>query len=496
MKNHIKNFNNLIKNTIFKVQNKTNNNFQISNFNKCIITFICLLFFYLFYLSIPVLYDKKWVQNNIESTLLKEFKINFNTSSDVSYRILPKPHFLIKDSKILKRNDENSSPISEIKNLKVFISQKNLFFKSKMKFENITIDSANFSLLKDDIRLLDSMNEDFSHKKIKIKNSKFFFKDSSGETVAIIKIFKALLFFDDKKLLNIFNLTGEAFNIPFTFDSRTGNDSFKNKEINIRAKKINLNFFNKSSKKNNTLINGENIISLLDSTFNTKYNLKKSLFVFKSDNSKINNSKVEYNGKLSIHPFDLSLNINLGNYKISQIFKIFNNDSILSELIKSKLLFNENVSINTSLIATSMLKKEIFQNAKINFTIISGKINFDDTKLINDKVGSLEVKRSTFFFEGDRMFFSTDILIDIKNHDELFTLLMTSKKSRKPIKKIFINLEYDFFNDLIVFNKIKVDDQKIDTSLLTIIKNYGSYEINNMNKNRRILNEFFAAYEG
>ena len=95
MKNHIKNFNNLIKNTIFKVQNKTNNNFQISNFNKCIITFICLLFFYLFYLSIPVLYDKKWVQNNIESTLLKEFKINFNTSSDVSYRILPKPHFLI-----------------------------------------------------------------------------------------------------------------------------------------------------------------------------------------------------------------------------------------------------------------------------------------------------------------------------------------------------------------------------------------------------------------
>ena len=53
MKQIIKNFNNLIKKTIFKVQNKTNNNFKISNFNKYLITFIALLFFYLFYLLIP-----------------------------------------------------------------------------------------------------------------------------------------------------------------------------------------------------------------------------------------------------------------------------------------------------------------------------------------------------------------------------------------------------------------------------------------------------------
>ena len=38
MKAIVKNFNNLIKNTIFKVQNKTNDNFNISNFNKCLIT--------------------------------------------------------------------------------------------------------------------------------------------------------------------------------------------------------------------------------------------------------------------------------------------------------------------------------------------------------------------------------------------------------------------------------------------------------------------------
>ena len=124
--NSIKNLHNLIKKTIFKVQNKSNNKYQISNFNKFLITFISLLFFYLFYLSIPVLYDKNFVQNKIENQLLKEFKINFSTSSQISYRILPKPHFLLKDVKIFKE-EEKIALFAEIKNLKVFIFQKKFF---------------------------------------------------------------------------------------------------------------------------------------------------------------------------------------------------------------------------------------------------------------------------------------------------------------------------------------------------------------------------------
>ena len=57
MKQIIKNFNNLVKKTILKVQNKTNNNFNISNFSKYLITFIVIIYL-LFYLLIPLLYDK------------------------------------------------------------------------------------------------------------------------------------------------------------------------------------------------------------------------------------------------------------------------------------------------------------------------------------------------------------------------------------------------------------------------------------------------------
>ena len=87
MKQIVKNFNNLIKKTIFKLKNKTNNKFQVSTFNKYIITIIGILFAYIFYLLIPLLYDKDWVKDKIQTQLLSEFKIDLNSIDDISYRL-------------------------------------------------------------------------------------------------------------------------------------------------------------------------------------------------------------------------------------------------------------------------------------------------------------------------------------------------------------------------------------------------------------------------
>ena len=70
------------------------------------------MFLYLFYLLIPTFYDKTWVRTNIESKLFNEFKIKLNTFGDISYRILPKPHFLIKGSKILAESEEKKKNVS------------------------------------------------------------------------------------------------------------------------------------------------------------------------------------------------------------------------------------------------------------------------------------------------------------------------------------------------------------------------------------------------
>ena len=492
MKQIIKNFNNLIKKTIFKVKNKTNNNFNISLFNKCLITFIGLLFFYLFYLLIPLLYNKTWLQTNIESKLIKEFKLNISTSADISYRILPAPHFLIKDSKMLVDDEGKQKSIADIKNLKLFLSQKNLFNKEKINLKKAVISNANFSLLRSDLKLLNnSRNKNFSNKKIQVNNSNIFFKDNLNEIIAIIKINKGILFFDEEKILNFLNLKGEVFNLPFSFDFNSQNNSTKNEKINLKFKSLKLNIFNEFISEKIKSINGKNVISFLNSAINTKYEIKEKLIIFESNKSKIINSRVDYNGTLSINPFDLNLDIYFDDHKIS---KLFNINPALIELIKSKLLFNENISVKTSIAINS--KDKIFQNAKIYFHIVNGKINFNNTRFINDDIGSLELINSNLFFENNKLLLNSDILINIKSSDRLFSFLNTKKLSRKNLNKILINFDYNLLTNQFEFNKLKIDNSDVGGKGMTIMEEFNDNDLNNFIKSKRLINEILSVYEG
>ena len=494
MKQIVKNFNYLIKKTIFKVQNKTNNKFQISTFNKYLITFISLLFLYLFYLSIPVLYDKAWAQNNIENQLKKEFEINFSLSSDISYRILPAPHFLIKDSKIFKSDENKSDTFADIKNLRVFISQKNFFDKEKADLKYITIDDANFSLLSNDLKLLkNNATKKFSNKKIEVNKSNIFFKDSLKKTIAIIKVSKAFLILDDKNSLNMFNLRGNVFNMPLIFNYKKKFDYSNREEINITSKALKLNISDIYNKQENNFNDRKNIISLLNSKIMTTYKINDDIVVFNSSSSKINNTKINYNGQLSINPFDLNLNINISNY---DLFNLLNINSVLKELIKTELLFNDNINISTSINTSPSLKEKIFQKAKINFNIMNGKINFDKTSFINKKIGYLELDNSNLFFKNAKLILNTDIKISINNTDNFFSLFQTNKKFRKPIKNILINLNYDFLSNQIEFKNFKINNKKTNDELLRIIEGFSDNNFNNWNKSKSLLNTLFKAYEG
>ena len=493
MKHFIKKFNNLIKKTIFKVENKTNNKLIISKFNKYLITFISLLFFYLFYLSIPVLYGKNWVQENIEKKLLKDFKIHFSVSSDISYRILPSPHYLIKDSKIFVENNMTAS-IAEIKTLRVFVSQKNFFDKKKLRLKYIKINNANFSLLKNNLKLFKNANNvKFSHKRIKINNSNILFKDNSGEIVSTVRISKAFLFFDSENLLNLLDLKGKVFNIPFSLDYMKKFDFSMSEEINIIFKMLRLNIFDTYTNDKNTNNKRKNTISLLNSTINTEYKIEDDLIKFSSNNSRIRNTTLDFNGELSVDPFDLNLNVILPNIKLFKLFKI---NSTLKELIQTQLFFNDNINVKASIIANSDSTKKIFQKAEINFNIFDGKINFNKTKLINEKIGSIELKNSNLFSENNQLTLNTEMIIDIDNDEELFSLLQTNKKFRKPINNILINLNYDLLTNQFKFNYIKIDSKEINPQLFRIIEKLNDNSINNLNKSKRILNNFFELYEG
>ena len=491
--NIIRSFNNSVKTAIFKVQNKTNNNFNISNINKFLITFIASLFLYLFYLLIPLLYDKTWVQANIESKLFNEFKVNLSTSADISYRILPSPHFLIKDSKILLDNDEKMQSVAEIQDFKLFLNQRNFFDKEKVGIRKIIINGANFSLLKGNLKSLNKFaNKKFSNKKVEINNSNIFFKDNLGDIILIIKINKTVLFFDNKNLSNFINLKGEIFNLPFTLAYNNRFDSSQYKKINFKSKSLKLNIFNTSTVEKE-ITSGKNNILFSKSSINTKYNIKEKFINFESEKTKLGGSQVAYNGELSINPFDLDLRVYLNDYKMS---KLFNINPILIEFVKSGLLFNDNISLKTSINFNSKNKNESFHNAKIIFHVVNGKINFDKTKFANNEIGTLQIDNSNLFYKSNKLVLNSDILINIKSSDNLFSFLNTNKSSRKDFKTILINLNYNFSSNKIEFNNLKIDDKDVDNELLTIIDGLNVNDLNNLNKSRRLFNKFLKAYSG
>tara|TARA_B100001115_G_C15787592_1_gene388056 strand:- start:32 stop:379 length:348 start_codon:yes stop_codon:yes gene_type:complete len=107
-------------------------NFNIKfNFKIGVFTFASFFFLYLLYLSIPSLYDSGRVQKVLYYKLIEEFGLNLSLSSEITYRILPQPHFHIKDTKVFRDKSKVSEEIGEIKDLRVFISSKNFFNKKK-----------------------------------------------------------------------------------------------------------------------------------------------------------------------------------------------------------------------------------------------------------------------------------------------------------------------------------------------------------------------------
>ena len=483
MKQIVKNFNNLIKKTIFKVENKTNDKFHVSKFSKYLISAIVVLFIYIFYLSIPLLYDKNWIQNKIVTELGNEFNINPGNSFDFSYRILPKPHYLIRDSK---------TPLAEIKTLNVFISQNNFFNKDSIRINEVVIEEANFSLLSNDLKPLykDSENK-FSKKKIKINDSNVFFKNNLNEVISIIKISNAFLFFDEKNLFNLFDLKGEIFNIPFKL--KYENALNLRKQIEINAPDLKLKVINDFFKKDENLSSGISNISILSSSINTKFNIKDQIAIFQSDGSRIYNSKIDYNGQLAINPFDLNLKINLYDYKISNLFTP---NSIINEFIKSGLLFNENISVQTLVNIKSTKKDEIFNEAKLELRILNGKISFDKSVFINNNIGLMEISNSDLFLENDKLFLSSNLSIDIKDIDKLYSFLNTSKNSRKNIRNIKLNIIYDFLSNQIELNNIKINDNDVSSQFNNIAEGFIDINSNNLTKSRKLLNELINLYDG
>ena len=475
--------------------------FKISKFNQYLILLISILFLYLFYLSIPSLYDKGRVQKHLSDYILKEFNIDFSLSSEIKYSILPSPHIIIQNVKIFNNLSPNLNEVSQIKNLKVFISQKtlfeSLFDEKKIKINRIIIEKANFIINNNNLNYYNNfLDKKLSEKKIKILKSNFFYKDDTNETISILYFSEINLQYLNEKLKNKVMAYGEVYKLPFSLKLIKKFDSQQTKISNFKVKKLALEANNISEIKEEKNF-GDNTIYINNIKLKSKYKFDKNKITFFSKESKSKNQNYTYNGTVSLNPFNLDLNINLPKINKKEIFNFVN---FFNEILKTDLLFNPNISARINIGADKITSGIIFDKFKIFLNLNNGKIDIDHTFLTSKKVGQLEINYSSIYTKKNNLIFNGGFNFQVNNQSNFYKIFQISKKNRKPIKNIFFDIDMNFFSNSLIVKNIRIDDGDIisNDTFDSFLNDMNSIDLSNKNwiYIKRFTSKLIELYDG
>ena len=216
------------------------------NSSKFILPSIIVFFTIILFLSLPFLLKFKSIQNIIEKKVSSEFKINLKNLDDISFKIFPRPHYLVKKANLDLNIKDDKSSIIETNNLKIFISAKNIYSKKNINIEGIEIGNANIYFKIKDI--LDFRNHLYYkiNKPIYIKNSKFFLQDIKNKTILISPIRKMSYFINNKNNSKELKIKGNIFDVNYYSSWKRYYDEPKKTSNEISLKNPNLfikNFF-------------------------------------------------------------------------------------------------------------------------------------------------------------------------------------------------------------------------------------------------------------
>ena len=435
------------------------------NSSKFILPSIIVFFTIILFLSLPFLLKFKSIQNIIEKKVSSEFKINLKNLDDISFKIFPRPHYLVKKANLDLNIKDDKSSIIETNNLKIFISTKNIYSKKNINIEGIEIGNANIYFKIKDI--LDFRNHLYYkiNKPIYIKNSKFFLQDIKNKTILISPIRKMSYFINNKNNSKELKIKGNIFDVNYHSSWKRFYDKPKNSlnEINLKNPNIFIkNFFSFEDKSN---FRGKSSINFLNEDFIINYLMKDNKIIINSPNQ-IKNQKIKLNSIIELEPFFFDATID-----INQKDNNFLIDNLLNFILNSKEEYLENVNGKLTLVVNN-LKNSIINNGNINISIKEKKIKLENSLFEVNNIGKVRSNFRYYENKGDLIFASENIL-EITNKKEFSRKFQVNSKSVKNINKIYFDLEKNIDNGEISISNIYLN--KIDTENFSeehyIIKN-------------------------
>jgi len=479
-----------INNLLKKNLNKLNfNNFsKIARSNNFFFIFVALIILFVSYLSIPNIYTKAKIHTELKKQLLEKFNLNFKFSQNLNYKFLPRPHFTNEETIIL--NDQNE--ISKIKNLKIYVSLKNLFSLKNIKVNNVILEDANINLNNQNYDFfLELLKADFKNNSFEIRDSNVFFKTEDDEVLFINKIINMKYFYDFKNLNNIVVSKNEIFNIPYQlelFVDRTKKKIFSELSLNLLKLKIE----NELDYSRN-IKNGSTHLTIKQNKSKASYIINKNSLIFNLFD-KVNSPNFLYKVNINFNPFYSKLQ---GSTKEIDLSTLFNSNALLAELLKSEILNNINLNFNLDINANKFKKYQGFDDIFLNFKIKEGLIDIDNTKLNWKDYAKFKILDSLIHVKNSELVLDGKLEIIIKDSQEIYKTLLTPKNYRTEIEKIELNFNYNFDQKILKLNDIRVDNV-INKNVGNILKNLivRSDKLQNKIYFKNMVNKAIKSYAG
>ena len=476
--NSLENFFNKIKQLVAKIKKSK---FDPNNKTFLVFGIIFLSIFILF--SVPSFYDKQIIETKIKDQLLKKFEVETRFNEKISFSLLPKPHFVTKNFSILKDNKE----IAKVGKFKAYISNDKYFSFNDIQIRNLFFEKTEFNLNRKNINIFKKLLFTVPSKDIiRIKKSKIFFQNLSGDILFILKIFDSKFFYDYSKLENNFFSNNEIFNLPFTLEVK---NNYFNKKLfsKLISKKIRFNIENEiyygSENKR-----GSSEITLINKNTKFQYNIDNNSFVYNSE------LKDFYKGQLDFKPFYLNKKINYENFNLKNFFA---NKSLIVELLKSQILNNVNLNLDIDLTIKNFFNSDKLNDLFLNIEILEGFINLSNSTIMWNNDLKITLKECFFDISNEGINLIGKLIFEFDKIEKFYSVYQIKKNHRKDLKKIEIDFLYNFEQNNFNFDNPKVDNE-FNLNLETLIGDFNKKEIRSFNKItlKNFINKFFSAYAG
>ena len=433
------------------------------NFSKFILPLIIIFFSSILFISLPVLFNYNSIQKVIEKKVATDFKINLKILGDISFKILPSPHYLVEKANLDLNTLNDSSSIIETKDLKIFIPFKKIYSKSNIQINRIEIENANIYFQMKDI--LDFRNHLYYkiNKPVYIKKSNFFLIDENKQTILISQLKKIKYLIDIKNNSKQFKINGNIFDVDYISLWKRNYDNPNETFNEINTKNPNLDIKNLFLLEGNKKFSGKSIINFLNEKIIINYKFQDNKILVDSPNE---NQNIKFVSKIELDPFFFESKIKIDNKDIN-----FFVDYLFSYIFNSEEQYLGNMNGNVSL-EISNLKNSLINNGVINFSIKDKSIKLKKSKFEVQDIGNIESEFWYYVNNGDLIFISEN-MFELKNRKEFSRKFQVSPKLLKNINKIYFNLEKNIDNGEISISQVyinKIDKENFSEKIF-IIKN-------------------------